>query len=290
MHFPVSGVDTPLWLPPLTAFCISFFTSMGGVSGAFLLLPFQVSVLGYVTPSVSATNHVFNIAAIPGGVYRYLKEGRLDWPLARAVALGTLPGVILGAWLRVTWLPDPKHFKIFAGLFLSYLGLRMAVSVIRGLRGDAKSPGGRSSPSTPQNGRIGGTEPGNASLTFPRLPVMGLAFLVGIAGGIYGIGGGAVIAPFLVVVLRLPVHAVAGAALLSTFLTSVIGVIAFHALAMGYPEMNVSPDWALGLLFGAGGFAGIYLGARCQKHVPERIIQSILAACVLFVALRYLGA
>ena len=51
MEFTVSGVTIAPWVPPVVAFVISFFTSMGGVSGAFLLLPFQMSVLGYTTPS-----------------------------------------------------------------------------------------------------------------------------------------------------------------------------------------------------------------------------------------------
>jgi uncharacterized membrane protein YfcA len=48
---------------------------MVGISGAFLLLPFQMSVLGYVGPSVSATNLVFNLYAAPGVVWRYAHEG-----------------------------------------------------------------------------------------------------------------------------------------------------------------------------------------------------------------------
>ncbi len=66
-HFPVSGVQVALWLPPTAAFAVSFFTSMVGVSGAFLLLPFQMSVLHYVAPSVSATNLVYNLYGIGGG-------------------------------------------------------------------------------------------------------------------------------------------------------------------------------------------------------------------------------
>ena len=61
MLFPASGVEVSPLVPPLVAFVVSFFTSMGGVSGAFLLLPFQMSFLGYVAPSVSATNQLFNI-------------------------------------------------------------------------------------------------------------------------------------------------------------------------------------------------------------------------------------
>ena len=48
MQFPVSGIAIDPWIPPLVAFGISFLTSMGGISGAFLLLPFQMSILGYI--------------------------------------------------------------------------------------------------------------------------------------------------------------------------------------------------------------------------------------------------
>ncbi|MDP7417178.1 MAG: TSUP family transporter, partial [Desulfobacterales bacterium] len=82
MYFEVSGVQISPVLPFLFAFLVSFFTSMGGVSGAFLVLPFQVSVLGFTGPAVSSTNLVYNLVAIPSGVYRYIKEGRMAWPLA----------------------------------------------------------------------------------------------------------------------------------------------------------------------------------------------------------------
>jgi uncharacterized membrane protein YfcA len=125
MIFPTAGIEVQPWIPPLVAFVISFFTSMGGVSGAFLLLPFQMSFLGYTSPSVSATNQLFNIVAIPSGVYRFWKEGRMVWPLTWIVVAGTLPGVLVGAIVRVKYLPDPKEFKIFAGVVLLYIGVRM---------------------------------------------------------------------------------------------------------------------------------------------------------------------
>jgi hypothetical protein len=75
MLFAVSGVETSPIVLAVVAFFVSFFTSMGGVSGAFLLLPFQMSFLGYTNPSVSATKKLFNVVAIPSGVYRYFKEG-----------------------------------------------------------------------------------------------------------------------------------------------------------------------------------------------------------------------
>ena len=125
MYFPVADIEISPWLPPLVAFGISFFTSMGGVSGAFMLLPFQVSVLHFDSPAVSATNHLFNIVAIPSGVYRYIREGRMVWPLTWAVIIGTLPGVFIGSIVRIRYLPDPTSFKRFAALVLLYIGIRL---------------------------------------------------------------------------------------------------------------------------------------------------------------------
>ena len=125
MYFPVSGIEVSPFIPPLVAFVVSFFASMGGISGAFLLLPFQMSVLGYTHPSVSSANQFFNVVAIPSGVYRYIKEKRMVWPLTIAVAAGTLPGVFIGAYVRVVWLPDPRLFKLFAAAVLMYIGARL---------------------------------------------------------------------------------------------------------------------------------------------------------------------
>ena len=129
VQFPVSGVETYIFIPPLVALVISFFTSMGGVSGAFLLLPFQMSILNFISPSVSATNFVYNIVAIPSGVYRYLREGRMAWPLTYVVILGTLPGVLIGYYLRILYLPDPRAFKFFVGCVLLYIGSRLLYDI-----------------------------------------------------------------------------------------------------------------------------------------------------------------
>ena len=131
MYFPIADIEISPWIPPLVAFVISFFTSMGGVSGAFLILLFQVSFLGFTSPAVSATNQLFNIVAIPSGVYRYIKEGRMVWPLTWAVIIGTLPGVLIGAILRIQYLPNPKNFKMFVGLVLLYIGGRLIKDLLK---------------------------------------------------------------------------------------------------------------------------------------------------------------
>ncbi len=95
MVFPTSGVEVNPLIPFLVAFLVSTLTAPAGVSGAFLLLPFQVSVLGFTSPAVSPTNLTYNVLATPGGVYRYMREERVVWPLAWLMVLGTLPGVFV---------------------------------------------------------------------------------------------------------------------------------------------------------------------------------------------------
>jgi uncharacterized protein len=316
MLFHTAGIETAPWIPPLVAFVISFFTSMGGISGAFLLLPFQMSFLGYTNPSVSATNQLFNILAIPSGVYRYYKEGRMVWPLTWIVIAGTLPGVFIGALVRVAYLPNPKQFKLFAASVLLYIGLKMVwdllgknssninktnserrfQEIVR--RHDAKNkdwevPGDCHLPTVKVTHfnlkRLGYTFYGE-SFDVSFWGIFTLSFIVGIVGGIYGIGGGSIIVPFLVTFFELPVYTVAGAALMGTFVTSIAGVTFYQAIASFYPKMSVAPDWSLGLFFGVGGMVGMYMGARCQKFVPAKLIKWMLAAIIVFTSMSYVAA
>lgn len=320
MHFPVSGVDVAWWIPPAVAFCISSVTSMGGVSGAFLLLPFQVSVLGFVGPAVTPTNHLFNVVAIPSGVYRYVREGRMAWPVTWVIIAGTLPGVIVGSLARIHLLPDARNFKLFAGCVLLYLGARILYenTLSRPGGGDRtrkieevfqKSQGRRLQEAAGADKSGDGSErhPSVKTVRFDfrevaytfygetfRVSTAGLfaiTFVVGIIGGTYGIGGGAIIAPFLVALYGLPVYTIAGAALLGTCLTSIVGVLFFTLVSPLYKGtgLAVSPDYALGLLFGAGGFLGMYVGARLQRYVPARAVKILLGALVAALALRYVA-
>ncbi|MCP3940584.1 MAG: sulfite exporter TauE/SafE family protein [Desulfobacteraceae bacterium] len=294
--FAISGVKTNIFIPPLIAFVVSFFTSMGGISGAFMLLPFQMNFLNYTAPSVSGTNQFFNMVAIPSSVWQYVKEKRMVWPLTWAVIIGTLPGVIVGAYIRIEYLPDPRHFKFFVGLVLSYVGIRLFNDVIKHVK-NMQSPRKRNSLKDPTDLTVSETgfslkrikfKFDGVSYSFSFLSVFALCLVVGIIGGVYGIGGGSIIAPFFVTFFQIPVYVVAGAALMGTFVTSIAGVIVYQVLSCFYLGVSVSPDWSLGFLFGIGGFCGMYFGARCQKYVPAYLIKCILCFCVLLVAGGYI--
>jgi len=277
----------PLWSLPLLSFAISFFTSMAGVSGAFLLLPFQVSVLGLASPSVSATNFLYNIIGCPGGIISYQRQGRMIWPLAWLIALTTLPGILLGYYLRLRFLPDPEMFKLFVGCVLLYLASRL----LTGVRKGASRP-----ESAGQNKQVSNLSHAGCTISYTfqgqqirvnALLLGGYSLFIGIIGGIYGIGGGALIMPFCVSMLGLPVYTVAGATLFATFSASLCGVAIYSWLPI-YNGLTAPPHWQLGLLLGGGGLVGMNLGARLQSRVPERLIKMILAIIILLVAGRYI--
>lgn len=287
---------------------------MGGVSGAFLLLPYQVSFLSFTSPSVNSTNFLYNIIAIPGGVYRYIKEGRMAWPLTVVIIIGSFPGVFIGYYVRILYLPDPETFRLFAGIVLLGIGIRIFYELIGKCTLDrsktkaleekferirSQSHAARSSkiaPGLPPEAQVKTLswslrkieyEFWGEKFAFNTVSMFALAFVVGIIGGTYGIGGGAIVAPVCVAVFRLPVYTVAGATLLATFLASIAGVI-FYTVIPAKPGLQTSPDWFLGVLFGAGGLAGMYFGARCQKFVPQTPIKTMLGLVIVFVAMKYI--
>lgn len=287
---------------------------MGGVSGAFLLLPFQVSVLGFTSPAVSPTNLVYNIVGIPSGVYRYIRERRMAWPLAWVIIAGTLPGVFIGVISRIKYLPDPKNFKIFVGCVLFYIAIRLLYDLTP-KAGAPKTRTKELEESFKKRSNLVRSQKAYGSTghlairtvkfsltkytyefygeTFSFNPVIlfALTFAVGIIGGSYGIGGGAIIAPFLMAIFGLPVYTIAGAALLGTFLTSVTGVTFYTIIAPMYAHtgLAIAPDWRLGALFGIGGLLGMYCGARLQKYFPAKAIKLLLGLIILFLSLRYIA-
>jgi uncharacterized protein len=121
----------------------------------------------------------------------------------------------------------------------------------------------------------------------PTVGVFILSAVVGVVGGMYGIGGGAIIAPFFVAVFRLPVYTIAGACLMGTFITSVVATVFYQAIAPMYPQTAVAPDWMLGIMMGVGGMVGMYCGARMQKFVPAGVIKWLLALLLCLTGGRY---
>jgi uncharacterized membrane protein YfcA len=245
------------------AFAIALVATPAGVSGAVLLLPFQVGVLGTPSPAVTPTNLLYNVVATPGALYRYWRQGQAGGRLAPVLIAGTLPGVIAGSVIRVELLPSAHLFDFVVAGVLLPLGTWLALTT----------------PARTENSS-------RAERVIPLPVLVLLAAVVGTIGGIYGIGGGSILAPILISAGRSPKE-VAPAALAATFVTSVAGVITFLILS-AHHHGPVAPDWPTGIALGIGGLAGAYTGARVQHRLPEMLIRRVLGVLVAAIGARYL--
>jgi uncharacterized membrane protein YfcA len=245
------------------AYVVAVLATPAGISGAVLLLPFQVSVLGTPSPAVTPTNLLYNVVATPGALYRYWRQQQTGGRLALVLIAGTLPGVIAGSVIRVELLPSPRVFDLVVAAVLVPLGIWLALT----------------RPSRPQ-------DPERPARLIPVPVLVILAAAVGCVGGIYGIGGGSILAPILIGSGRRPAE-VAPAALASTFVTSVAGVITFTILSIHH-HGSVAPDWPTGIALGVGGLAGAYTGARIQSRLPDALIRRLVGILVVAIGARYL--
>jgi uncharacterized protein len=199
------------------------------------------------------------VVAIPGALVQFRRQGRFGGRLVRFLVLGTVPGVIAGAVIRVELLAGRESFYIVMAAMLVPLGAWLGF--------------GR---------RL--TQPQRTSEGRDRRIIL-LALVVGTIGGIYGVGGGSILAPILVG-LGYAVVEVAPAALVATFLTSIAGVATYGILSLGN-EGDIAPDWLVGFAMGGGGLIGGTLGARLQPRLPEALLRRSLGVLALGLGVRY---
>jgi uncharacterized protein len=174
---------------------------------------------------------------------------------------GTLPGVVAGSLIRITLLPAERLFDLVVAAVLLPLGCWLTLT-----RPQIDSGSGRA-----------------VRLTWPVLVLIAAA--VGCVGGIYGIGGGSILAPILIGAGR-PAAQVAPAALASTLVTSVAGVATFTILS-AQAHGSVAPNWPTGIALGVGGLVGSYVGARLQSRLPDLLIRRLLGVLEIAIAIRF---
>lgn len=114
---------------------------------------------------MTPTNLLYNVVSGPGALARYRRQRQLAGPLARQLLAGTLPGVVVGAVLRVYLVPGPQLFRLVAAAVLLPIGVWLCLRTVRG--------------------------PSSRPARALRARAVGLlGLLVAVVGGVYGIGGG----------------------------------------------------------------------------------------------------
>ena len=253
-------MPTDLLLALCAGFAVSVVTTPVGVSGAVFMLPIQMTVLGVPNPSVTPTNLLYNVIAVPGALWRFSRAGGLRSRIVGPLVVGTVPGVVTGVALRLTVFPSGGTFKALIALLFLPLGVWLLL------------------PTGSRPRQLPPAAIGTTTLTL-------LGFGAGVIGGIYGIGGGSILGPVLVG-LGLGLATVAPAALLTTFVTSIVGTTTYALLALIHA--SAEPDWLIGITAGVGGLLGGYAGASLQPRIPQRALRVMLGVLACGLAVAYL--
>ena len=224
-----------------------------GAGGSILTVPILVYAMGVPVQSAAGTSlAVVGLNALVGAL-DHLRRGRSLPKTGLAFGLSGLLGALAGAWLN-------HHLRADVVLTLfAMLMLAAAWNLVR--RRVATEQSTFTEQFTPA--------------AWSRLIAAGLA--VGLLTGLFGIGGGFLIVPALVIVLGVPMRMAVGTSLVAIALNALWGVLAYLGLG--------GLDWGLIGLFAAGGLLGVLLGGRLAGRLPERALRIAFASLVVGLAI-----
>jgi uncharacterized protein len=224
-----------------------------GAGGSILTVPILVYAMGVPVQSATGTSLAIVGLNAVAGAFDHLRRGRSLPRIGVAFGLSGLLGALAGTWLNHLARPE-LVLVLFAVLMLG-----AAWSLVR-----RRTPVPEQDSFQESYGRI----------EWLRLLALGLA--VGLLTGFFGVGGGFLIVPALVIVLRLPMRLAVGTSLLTIALNAVWGLL-------GYLRLG-GLDWALIGLFAASGWLGVLIGGRLAGCLPERSLRAGFAGVIVAIA------
>jgi uncharacterized membrane protein YfcA len=230
-----------------------------GAGGGWMIVPLLLFGLHFTPQQAVGTSlSVVFLNALSGSI-AYMIQRRVLYRMGVAFAIATIPGALLGATL-VQYLGS-RWFTLLFALFLLALA---------GLLHKGQKVGGAAL-RNPTSAELG-------SLNSPVMLLgMALSFLVGIISSLFGIGGGIVHVPFLIVILGLPVHAATATSHFVLAITSLSGTLIF--LRNGQVVLPVAAALGVGVLLGA------QAGARLSTRMRSEPIRRLLALAVSLFAI-----
>lgn len=238
---------------------VGTYGTLIGAGGGFLLVPLLLLAYHLSPADAAGTSLCIVCLNAMSGSAAYLRRRRVDLRLGWRFAAATVPGAVAG-----TYLTHGLSSDLFS---LGFGGLMVAIAVLL-VWGWPVSAGADPGPA-------------RAGLRAPRA-VVGKGVLVSIAVGfvssVFGIGGGILHVPLLIVVLGLPTHVATGTSHFVLSISAAIGAATY--LALGHVDLP------LAALMGIGVLAGAQLGAHASSRASGRAIRRILAGSLALVGLR----
>lgn len=250
--------------------------SLVGLGGGIIVVPSLLfigsytSLLPSLTPQIAVGTSII-ILSVTGlsSTLAYVKQKKVDYRAGLIFFIGSGPGAFIGALVN-------KHialdlFYICFGFFI--IMISMLLSVTKYLKPNQKQLG---------NVRIYESEDG-VKHTYQFHPILAIfiSFGVGILSGLFGIGGGSLMVPTMLILFRFPIAVAVATSMFLVFLSSIIGSVAHIQLG------NVEWLWALALTPGAwfGGKLGAYLNQRLKDQIVIiifRMLQIVVGVKLIF--------
>lgn len=284
IYLPIAEVSVNAPILVALGALVGFISGLFGIGGGFLMTPMLV-FLG-IPPAVavgSLSNHV--AASSMSSVFAYGRRRAVDFRmggvLAAGGAVGSFAGVEIFRWLRLLGQAD----LVVALSYLIFLGVIGGLMLMESLRAILRRRSGRPAPA-PRDRRPPWLYGLPLKLRFPRsrlyisvLPPLLLGAFVGVLTAIMGVGGGFVLVPAMIYVLRMPAAVVVGTSLFQIIITTAItGVL--------QAGRNQAVDIVLAALLLVGGVLGAQVGARASSRFRAEELRAVLALIVLAVGLR----
>ena len=290
MYLPIAELPVNILLILGMGLAVGFISGMFGVGGGFLLTPLLIFI--GIPPAVAVASVSGQIAASSlSGTLTYWRRNALDPKLALVLLSGSFFGSIVGV-LAFSYLRSLGQLDLFIGLsyvtLLGAIGTLMVVESARALRA-ARSGGQEDVPAAARLRERHVVTRLPFEVHFPRsririsiLPIVAIGFGIGFLGSMMGIGGGFLLVPALIYLLRVSTSVVIGTSSLQTLATMLMTIV-FHALT------NASVDVVLALLLMVGGVVGAQFGARASLQMKGAELRLLLGLIVLAVGLRFLS-
>ncbi|MEM2227114.1 MAG: sulfite exporter TauE/SafE family protein [Candidatus Bathyarchaeia archaeon] len=252
------------------AFLVGIISALMGVGGGFVVVPALTMIYGIDPRNAVGTSSLMIVFTAISSTIAYAMQKRIDYRVGALMTLGTVPGGIFGAY--ATNLVRSKELAALFGIFEIAIAIRMAMDP------DGIAKKGRAAEGRWVLERVVVDSKGEMFRYRANIPpALAMSFLGGFASGFFGIGGGAVMVPVMVLVAGIPMHLAVAASMFIMIFTS-ISAATTH-LFLG----NVLLEYSLPLAIGIIG--GTQIGARIARRLKAKWLRRAFS---LFLAI--LGA
>lgn len=284
IYLPIAEVSVNIFVLLAMGATVGFLSGMFGVGGGFLITP--LLIFYNIPPAIAvATGANQVIASSISGALSHFKRGAIDFKLGTVLLLGGVVGSTLGVYV-FTLLRQVGQLDLFISLlYVALLGTVGTMMLVESVNAIRLARGG-TPPLLKRSGqhnwihRLPLKMRFRASKLFVSvIPVLGLGAAIGFLSSIMGVGGGFIMVPALIYLLKVPTNVVVG-----TSLFHIVFVSAFTTLV--HSTTNQTVDIVLAFLLMVGGVAGAQYGAKASQRLRGEQLRALLALLVLAVALR----